>query len=199
LADADDARRDPVDVGSPPPEKLAAIGRKGARVTSGRVRTIGSAVVGICIGAVVLHAPAGAGDGGRPFSVALSGANEFSPTGAPINPHGAADHGSIKLTLNPGQEEVCWAVGAITLTAGEALPHLAHIHEAPAGVAGPVVIDLFGGTAAVPPPTSYPTDTVCVHADRAQIIEVLHDPSSYYVNLHNAQHPAGVMRGQLGK
>ena len=165
---------------------------------SGRVRTIGSALIGTCIGAVVLSATVGAGDGGRPFRVVLSGANEFNAAGVPISPHGDADRGSIELTLNPGQEEVCWSVGALTLTAGEALPHVAHIHEAPAGVAGPVVIDLFGGAAAVPAPTSYPTDTFCVHADRAELIEVLQDPSAYYVNLHNAQHPAGVMRGQLG-
>ncbi|MET0740461.1 MAG: CHRD domain-containing protein [Candidatus Nanopelagicales bacterium] len=103
----------------------------------------------------------------------------------------------MELRLNPGQEEVCWSVGPLTLTPGEALPHVAHIHAAPAGLAGPVVIDLFGGTAAAPAPTSYPTGTVCVHADRADIIDVLKDPSAYYANLHNAQHPAGVMRGQL--
>ena len=168
-------------------------------MTSGRVRTIGSTVVGICIGAVALSAPVAARDGGRPFSIVLSGANEFNAAGTPINPHGDADRGTIELMLNPGQEEVCWSVGPLTLTAGEAVPQLAHIHEAPAGVAGPVVIDLFGGAATAPAPTSYPTDTVCVHADRAEIIEVLQDPSAYYVNLHNAQHLAGVMRGQLGR
>jgi hypothetical protein len=36
-----------------------------------------------------------------------------------------------------------------------------------------------------------------VHAERALIKQIMHDPSEYYVNLHNAQHPAGVMRGQL--
>jgi len=164
----------------------------------GRVRTIGVAVVGICFGAVALSAPAGAGDGGRPFSLVLSGANEFNAAGVPINSHGDADRGSIELTLNPGQEEVCWSVGSLTLTAGEALPQVAHIHAAPAGVAGPVVIDLFGGAAAVPAPTSYPTDTICVHGARAGIIAILQHPSDYYVNLHNAQHPAGVMRGQFG-
>jgi hypothetical protein len=154
-------------------------------------------VAGICIGAVVVSATVAADAGGRPFSVALSGANEVNATGVPINVHGNADRGSIELTLNPGQEEVCWTVGALTLTAGETLPHVAHIHVGTADTAGPVVIDLFGTPASVPAPTSYPTDTTCVHAARNVILDVVRQPSAYYVNLHNAQHPAGVMRGQL--
>ena len=139
-----------------------------------------------------------ADNGGRPFSLALSGANEFNAAGAPINPHGDADRGSVVLTINPGQEAVCWSFGAITLTAGDALPHVAHIHLAPEGIAGPVVVDIFGGSAAVPAPTSYPTGTTCVHGDRDVLLAILRDPGAYYLNLHNAQHPGGVMRAQLG-
>ena len=139
-----------------------------------------------------------ADNGGRPFSLALSGANEFNESRQPINPHGNADRGSARLTINPGQEEVCWSFGAITLTAGDALPAVAHIHRAPAGIAGPVVVNIFGGTAAAPAPTSYPTGTTCVHGAREVLIAILRDPGAYYLNLHNAQHPGGVMRAQLG-
>jgi hypothetical protein len=139
-----------------------------------------------------------ADNGGRPFSLALSGANEFNASGAPINPHGDDDRGSVVLTINPGQEEVCWSFGPITLTAGDALPFVAHIHVAPAGIAGPVVVDIFGGSGAVPAPTSYPTGTTCVHGDRDVLTEILRDPGAYYINLHNVQHPGGVMRAQLG-
>lgn len=139
-----------------------------------------------------------ADNGGRPFSLTLSGANEFNAAGAPINPHGDADRGSAVLTVNLGQETVCWSFGAITLTAGDALPHVAHIHVAPEGIAGPVVIDIFGGAAAAPAPTSYPTGTTCVHGDRDVLLAILQDPSAYYLNLHNVQHPGGVMRAQLG-
>lgn len=154
-----------------------------------------AAVAAVGIGAVALAGAATADDGGRPFRVDLSGANEFNAAGAPINPHGDDDRGSIELRLNPGQEEVCWSAGAITLTAGDASPAAAHIHEAPAGVAGPIVIPLFGG--GVAPPSSYPTGTQCVSADRDLIREIIHDPAAYYVNFHSATHPAGVMRGQL--
>jgi CHRD domain len=139
-----------------------------------------------------------ADDGGRPFRLALSGANEFDAAGVPINPHGDADRGSVVLTINPGQEEVCWSFGAITLTAGDALPHVAHIHRAPAGIAGPVVVDIFGGAASAPAPASYPTGTTCVDGDRDVLTAILRDPGAYYINLHNVQHPGGVMRAQLG-
>jgi len=160
------------------------------------VRILRGVTVATCVVAAVTAPTASAG--GRPFELAMSGAQEFSPTGVPINPHGDADSGSITLTLNPGQEEVCWSVGALSLTAGEALPHVAHIHIAPPGVAGPVVIDLFGTATTPPPPTSYPTGTTCVAAERSTLIAIMQDPSAYYVNLHNAQHPAGVTRAQLG-
>jgi hypothetical protein len=139
-----------------------------------------------------------ADDGGRPFRLVMSGAEEFNASGAPVNPHGDADRGSIELRVNVGQAEVCWTVGELTLTAGDALPHVAHIHRAASGVAGPIVVDLFGGNAPVPAPTSYPTATACVPGARSVLQEILRDPAAYYVNLHNAQHPAGVMRAQLG-
>ena len=160
----------------------------------GRARVMGVAVAAALAGTALLSGTTVADDGGKPYRLAMSGANEFNGAGAPINPHGDADRGSITLRLNPGQEEVCWSVDELTLTAGEALPHVAHIHLAPAGVAGPVVIDLFAGNA----PTSYPTDTRCVSAPREGILAIIHDPAAYYVNLHNAQHPGGVVRAQLG-
>lgn len=168
-------------------------------------RTLG--VLTLAVGLVValtVAMGAGAAEGGRTFEIALSGANEFDGNGDPSNPHGDADRGSVRLTINVGQRTVCWTFGALTLTAGEALPHMGHIHEAPAGVAGPVVLTLFG----VPPntnadntpaaPTGYPTDTVCVTGvDRDLLVGIFQSPESYYVNLHNDEHPGGVVRGQL--
>lgn len=138
------------------------------------------------------------GTGGRPFRLEMSGANEFNTAGQPINPHGDADRGSVVLRLNQGQERICWEFGPITLTAGEALPRVAHIHEAPAGFGGPVVVDLFGTATTPPAPTAYPTGTTCVHADADLIKDIRQNPENYYINLHNAQHPGGVMRAQLG-
>jgi hypothetical protein len=161
-------------------------------------RTVwGSAVAAASLATALAAGAAGADGGGRPFRLAMSGAEEFNAAGAPINPHGDADRGTIELRLNPGQQEVCWTVGALTLTSGEALPHVAHIHRAGPGVAGGVVIDLFGTAATGPAPTSYPTGTTCVPAARALLLDILHDPAAYYVNLHNVPHGGGVMRAQL--
>ncbi|MGH9156490.1 MAG: CHRD domain-containing protein [Acidimicrobiales bacterium] len=127
--------------------------------------------------------------GGRPFAMALSGAQEV-----PANVHGHDDRGSVAVSLNQGQEEICFTLGAITLRSGEALPTAGHIHRAPAGVAGPVVVPLFGaGTA----PTSYPTAERCVPAARDLVKEIRQNPGRFYVNLHNPSHPSGVVRGQL--
>jgi hypothetical protein len=37
-----------------------------------------------------------------------------------------------------------------------------------------------------------------VHGDRDILTAILRDPGAYYINLHNVQHPGGVMRAQLG-
>ena len=165
----------------------------------GRHWVKGPLVMAAMAGTLLLAGPARAdATGGRPFRLELSGSNEFNAAGAPINPHGDADRGSVVLTLNQGQERVCWQFGDITLTAGEALPHVGHIHEAPAGVAGPVVVNIFGTPDTPPAPTSYPTATMCVPADADRIKDIRQNPENYYLNLHNAQHPGGVMRAQLG-
>jgi hypothetical protein len=162
-----------------------------------RTRMTGMAAA-VAAGLMALGGAAAADDGGVPFRLDMSGANEFNAAGAPINPHGDADSGSIELRVNPGQEEVCWTVGAITLTAGDGLPTAAHINVAPAGFAGPIVIGLFGGNTPHAAPTAYPTGTACVPAERELLLAILHDPAAYYVNLHNVPHGGGVMRAQLG-
>ena len=155
-----------------------------------------AAAVGVA-GALVVGAPAGAGNGGRPFALELSGEAEM-----PENAHGDADHGSVVLTINAGQQTVCWQFGDLTLTEGEALPFAAHIHEAPAGAAGPVVVPLFLPPPSAPgvptPPTSYPTEEQCVtDVERSLLVDILRSPGDYYVNLHNQTHPTGVVRAQL--
>ena len=121
----------------------------------------------------------GATAGGRPISIHLTGAAEAP---GPGDPDGS---GSASFTFNPGQGEVCYdynVTGVAPLAA-------AHIHLAPAGVPGPVVIPL--------PPTSATGGSGCVSADRDLIRAILIDPSAYYFNVHNADFPAGALRGQL--
>ena len=163
------------------------------------LKTLTAVLAVALLGALGSVGISGASDGGRTFQIALSGANEV-----PTNAHGNDDRGSVTLTMNLGQQMVCWQFGELTLTPGEALPHISHIHEAPAGIAGGIVLTLFGAPANTgdvntpPAPTAYPTDTVCLeNVSRELLLNIFSDPSQYYVNMHNTTHPAGVVRGQL--
>jgi hypothetical protein len=119
--------------------------------------------------------------GGRPLSTTLTGAAEVP---GPGDPDGS---GSAVLTFNPGQEQICFEL----TVSGIAPANAAHIHEAPAGVPGPVVVPLQ-------PPTSG-SSVGCVQADSALILDIIQEPAEYYVNVHNATFPAGAVRGQLSK
>ena len=122
-----------------------------------------------------------ADDGGRPFTTALTGAAEVP---GPGDPDGS---GTAVLSLNPGQEEVCFEL----TVAGIAAARAAHIHIGGAGVAGQVVVGLI-------PPTAG-SSSGCVSASRELILAIIQNPENYYVNVHNAEYPAGAVRGQLSK
>ena len=95
--------------------------------------------------------------------------------------------GFAAVTLNPGQGLVCYELSV----SGIAPATAAHIHEAPFGEAGDVVVTLGA-----------PTDgssSGCVEVDRALVKDILQNPSEYYVNVHNAEYPLGALRGQLSK
>lgn len=119
----------------------------------------------------------------------LSGAQEVPP-----NAHGNGDRGSVTVRLNDDKGEACVRFGPLRLTVGDALPNAAHIHRGVVGVAGPVVVPLFAAATA---PTSYPTGKICVAVADPLLHEIEDNPAGFYVNLHNTQHPSGVVRGQL--
>ncbi len=65
----------------------------------------------------------------------------------------------------------------------------AHIHEAPAGANGGVVVNFDVATNGL---------IGCVAADVAVLDAIRSNPAGYYFNVHNADYPAGALRGQLG-
>jgi CHRD domain len=122
-----------------------------------------------------------AADGGRPFATTLSGAAEVP---GPGDPDGS---GTATLTVNSGQGEICH-----TLTVADVAPSTAaHIHVGAADEAGPVVVSLL-------PPTSG-TSSGCAPVDRELALAIIQNPENYYVNVHNAEYPAGALRGQLSR
>lgn len=120
-----------------------------------------------------------ASGGGAPRVTTLSGAEEIGPGGP-----GAGDpdgSGFASIRLNVGQATVCWEISFEGIEA----PSAAHIHAAPAGVNGPVVVPLD------------PVAGGCTSADPALIQAIVDFPEQYYVNVHNAPFPGGALRGQL--
>ena len=120
-------------------------------------------------------------EAGARFTATLDGASE-----AP-GPGDADGLGTATVLVNPGREQLCYSV---TVT-GIAPARAAHIHEAAAGVAGPVVIALSAPTGG--------TSQGCVTVTRDFAKEFIKNPSDYYVNVHNAEFPRGAVRGQLGR
>jgi len=111
------------------------------------------------------------------FEVALKGKNE-----APAAP--ASNKGKVELKLNTATGKVCWE---FTLAKIDGKPNQAHIHKGKAGVSGNVVVPLGA---------NYKRQG-CTSAAKSLVRSIAGHPGFYYVNVHNAKHPLGAMRGQL--
>ena len=150
-------------------------------------RRLFAALMLAAIVALALAGPAsaaklgGADQGGRLLTTTLTGAEEVP---GPGDPDGT---GTAAVTVNPGKGLVCYelSVSGIAPATG------AHIHEAPPGEAGPIVVELL-------PPTDG-SSSGCATVGRALAKDILKDPADYYVNVHNAEYPAGALRGQLSR
>jgi CHRD domain-containing protein len=125
---------------------------------------------------------AGAGAAGRPFTTTLTGADERP---GPGDPDGT---GTASITLNQGKGEVCFHL----VVSGIAPATAAHIHLAPPTDPGPIVVPLA-------PPTTGESSGCVSDVDPELIKAIRQDPDAYYVNVHNAEFPAGALRGQLSK
>jgi hypothetical protein len=73
-------------------------------------------------------------------------------------------------------------------------PTLGHIHKAPFGANGPVVVPLF--TSPVPATVVAVSGTV-TGLDPTLVKDINAHPSQFYANLHTAAFPGGAVRGQL--
>ena len=122
------------------------------------------------------------------YRLALSGAEEVCD---PANLCGGEGTGEAILIVNPNNDTVCmlarWrdVLGKVVA---------AHIHEAPEGVAGDVVVPLF------------PAGTMLEGDDKTRVCvdglgltdDINREPAEYYVNIHSTTFPGGALRAQLG-
>lgn len=163
--------------------------RTGRRLGSGAVRRRGSclmplvlAVAGSGCGATPTGAPppparpaidpAQARIQNRTYSVSLIGA-------------GGSVRGSTLIRIDSSRDEVCWAFSALV---GVPAPLYAHIHRGVAAVAGPIVIPLGG---------PYRPAGCMKDIGPGLLAQIESEPRAFYVNVHDAAHPAGAVRGQL--
>jgi hypothetical protein len=160
--------------------------RTGSRV-SGRLLAVVAMVAGLVV------APLGAGpaaasgldhdsSGGRTLVTTLTGAQEAPGPGDP------GGFGLAVFRINPGQERICYVLTAVGL---DSTVVAAHIHRAPPGVPGAIVLPLeapVGGFSAA-----------CADVERALATEIATHPGDFYVNVHTETFRAGAIRGQLGR
>ena len=130
------------------------------------------------------------------LSAVLTGLAEFP------GPGDADGTGTASVTVDPEAGTLCYSVS----TANIVTPiTLAHIHEGVAGTTPPNNIrvhfsaapgdadGVFSGCAANPGDYNVPAGVTI-----QQFLQgLVNNPSNYYVNVHNAVHPAGAVRGQL--
>ena len=128
-----------------------------------------------------LTASAAAQEGGRPYTVAMTGAAERP---GPGDPDGS---GTAEFRINAGQGRVCYTLSVSNIEPATA----AHIHRAPPDAAGPVVVGLAAPTGG--------SSEGCADVERALAQELIRNPGAFYVNVHNAPFPGGAIRGQLGR
>jgi CHRD domain len=142
-------------------------------------------VVLLTAGFAILGGPAGAE--GRPFTTTLTGSAEVPGPGDPDA------SGTASITLNQGKGEVCFS---LTWENIDGTVVASHIHEAPVGVAGPVVVPLFVGVSF----SGTGSFSNCVAGVGEELIkDIRQHPAEYYVNIHSTVFPAGAIRGQLSK
>lgn len=122
------------------------------------------------------------------FVAQLRGANEVPPVTTKA-------HGTAHLRVSRDRTRVSFKV---IVNKPSSPVTAAHIHKAPAGVNGPVVVDLLGSATKVRVNRNT-TVFSGVFQVSAWLGFSLADTAAglHYINVHNASYPAGEVRGQL--
>jgi CHRD domain-containing protein len=112
--------------------------------------------------------------------VSMTGIQEVPGPGDPDG------NGTAEIRVDPGNGQVCWDLYARAIGPATA----AHIHRGPAGMAGPVALPLTT-------PDAAGRSRGCATPGPQLARELAYQGHEFYVNVHDADHPAGAIRGQL--
>lgn len=116
-------------------------------------------------------------------STVMNGAKEVP---GPGDPDGV---GRAQVLGDPAHSRVCTSIGYRDI--GTAM--MAHIHQGPPTVAGPIVVNFSALIATSPPGTI----RGCVATTVDLAMQIADSPEGFYVNVHTADFTAGAIRGQL--
>jgi hypothetical protein len=153
-------------------------------MTSTTVKTVERGLVAVAVPAIVLFAWSSIASADHVLEANLRGRSEVA-TGATDNRIVGDPNGRGEATVFSGGAGIlCYTLEVSRIEPATA----AHIHEAPLGANGPVVVTLA--------PPSDGESSGCVSVG-ALAEEILASPEDYYVNVHNAEYPGGAIRGQL--
>ncbi len=126
------------------------------------------------------------------FKAELKSANEVPPiTGAEASCTGNA---TVTFTTTTAKFDV-----TISGCPATTVINIGHIHEGAAGVAGGVKVNTGLTAGELTLTGGGVTFSKTATADAALITTIMANPAGYYVNLHSAAAPTGVIRGQLVK
>jgi len=117
------------------------------------------------------------------FGGELRGSNENPPTGVTAT-------GAFLLWFDAARSTLFWDVD----TGGVASPTLAHIHKAPAGTNGNIVVNFATSASAFV--NGELRGSIAI-ADTELVEDLIANPENYYVNVHTTANPTGAIRGQL--
>jgi hypothetical protein len=134
-----------------------------------------SLVVLVCVVTPLAHA--------QTLGAVLTGSQE-------VPPNTIAGFGNATVDVNRATNEVTVTITVANL--GSPINNF-HIHEAPPGTNGPVVVDLIGLGGTFVNGTMHGTFAV----NPAVAERLLQNPRGFYVNVHTVALPGGAVRGQL--
>jgi hypothetical protein len=139
-----------------------------------------SVAVALMVGVLIAVGSAlGAGGSAVPtYTVHMTGSQEI-PKGSPKG------KGTFRYQLVTSSGRLCYSLK----WSGIGTPFAAHVHKAPRGTEGVVVIPLS---------TSAPVaHSGCVKVKKSLLLAIKKHPGNYYVNVHTKKYMGGAIRGQL--